>query len=80
MPDMLENRMVVGWQWPDMQNAMKEASSRLRGPGYREIETNIFVPEDDAFSYALERLLQDKDLQNEFLGLFYSGDYWIKEE
>lgn len=55
----------------------------LDGPGFEEIGTGIFVPEEDAYQYAMERISQDEDLQKEFketvVEWFYSGN-WIKED
>lgn len=52
-------------------------------PGYREIGTDIFVRDEDAYRYAIERISQDKDLMQEFKEMlvewFYSGN-WIKED
>ena len=46
--------------------------------GYEEIGTGIFVPEEDAFEYALERVSLDEEEKQEFVDWFYSGN-WIKE-
>lgn len=51
MPEMLENRMVVGWQWPDAQ---EDAEDVKNVAGYREIKSGTFIPKEDAFDYALE--------------------------
>lgn len=56
-----------------------DIKERLNGPGYREIETDIFVSEEDAYKYALERISQDENLKQEFVELFYSGN-WVKED
>lgn len=83
----VENRMVVGWQWPQ---ELAEAGEKLNRKGYRELGTGIFVPEEDAFSYALEHCMEIvppgiheiKWLQ-EFRRMleewFYSGN-WVWEE
>lgn len=56
---------------------------RLNGAGYEEIGTGIFVPEEDAYEYAMERISSDEDLQKEFKEMFvewfYSGN-WVKED
>ncbi|MDE5909828.1 MAG: hypothetical protein K2H52_13955 [Lachnospiraceae bacterium] len=77
MPEMIENRMVVDseWDW----NAPVEVKEKLRGTGYKEIGTGIFVPDEDAYDYALERISQDGDMKQEFVKWFYSGD-WVKED
>lgn len=74
--EQVENRMVVEWQWPD---APQKVSEKLNGPGCAEIGSGIFVPEEDAYEYALERVSQDEDLKQEFVEWFYSGN-WIKED
>lgn len=60
---------------------------KLNGAGYKELRSGIFVPEEDAYDYAMERISQDGDLKQEFkqefeerlVEWFYSGS-WIKEE
>lgn len=51
--------------------------------GYKDMETGIFVSEEDAYDYAMERVSQDEDLEQEFketvVEWFYSGN-WIKED
>ena len=46
--------------------------------GYEEIGTGIFVPEEDAFEYALEQISLDEEEKQDFVEWFYSGN-WIKE-
>ena len=77
MPEQIENRMVVDseWEW----NKQVEISKERNGTGYKEIGTMIFVPDEDAYGYALERISQDEELKQEFIEWFYSGN-WIKEE
>lgn len=74
---MTENRMVVDseWEW----NESTKIKEKMNDPGYKEINTGIFVPEEDAFEYAMERVSQDENLKREFLDWFYS-DNWIKED
>lgn len=82
MPEMIENRMVVDpeWKWKE---DFPEISEKLNGKGYFETGTGNFVPEEDAYEYAMERISQDEDLQKEFkeaiVEWFYSGN-WIKED
>lgn len=73
----IENRMVVDSQWS--WNTPVEVREKLMAPGYREIGTSVFVPEEDAYDYALERISQDEDLKKEFVEWFYSGN-WVREE
>lgn len=55
----------------------------LGGAGYTEIGSDIFVPEESAYDYAMERIYQDEDLKREFREMlvewFYSGN-WVKED
>lgn len=48
--------------------------------GYEEIGTGIFVPEEDAFEYALKMVSIDKDLKQKFLEWFYSDSGLVPEE
>lgn len=50
----------------------------LSRAGYEEIGTGIFVPEEDAYKYAMERISWDEDLKSEFVEWFYSGN-WVYE-
>lgn len=75
----IENRMVVDSLWEHIEKVTGESREKLRGSGYEEIGTGIFVPEEDAYRYALERISLDEDLKQEFVEWFYSGN-WIKEE
>ena len=43
--------------------------------GYEEIGTGNFVPEENAFEYALERVSLDEEEKKEFLEWFYSGNF-----
>ena len=75
----LENRMVVDAEWRLLESHIPdETMQKLNGAGYEEIGSGIFVPEKDAYAYAMERISLDKDLQKELVEWFYSGN-WIKE-
>lgn len=78
----LENSMVVDSKWSFL-NTSPEISERLKAPGYKEVRTGIFVPEEDAYEYALERVSLDEDLKREFEEMvvewFYSVN-WVKED
>lgn len=82
----IQNRMVVDseWEWDQTNLEGNEIKEKLKGPGYLEIETETFVPEEDAFEYAMEKISQDEDLKQEFKKMlvewFYSGGEWIKED
>ena len=77
----LENRMVIDSEWKRIDP--QGARIQLIGPGYKEIGTEIFVPEEDAYDYAMERISTDEDLKKEFkdsvVEWFYSGN-WVKED
>lgn len=81
MIEQIENRMIVDSEWKC--NEPTEIKEKLNKAGYEEIGTGIFVPEEDAYRYAMERVSQDEDLQKEFketvVEWFYSGN-WIKED
>lgn len=76
----VENRMVVDSEWEHTY----PVEVVLNQPGYHEMGTNVFVPESEAYEYALERCLngtkQDqKEFKEMLVDWFYSGN-WIKEE
>lgn len=71
----IENKMVVSWCWPDDSQDVKE---KLNDAGYEETGTGIFVPQENVYDYALERLSLDEDLRQEFVEWFYS-DNWVYE-
>ena len=49
---------------------------KLNGSGYLEIGTGIFVADEDAFDYALERISEcTEEEKKEFLEWFYSS--WV---
>ncbi len=81
---MVENPMVVDSFWPlereENRAGPEEFRAKINGPGYRGVgpEEGIFVAEEDAFEYALERISFDKDAKKELVEWFYSGN-WIKE-
>ncbi len=76
--EQIENRMVIDSLWVNLEK-QHEVKEKLNGPGYEEVGTRIFVPEEDAYDYALERISQDEELKQEMVEWFYSGN-WIREE
>ena len=64
-------------------NAPEEIKEKLNKKGYMGLRTGIFVPEEDAYDYVIERVSMDENLCQEFrkmvVGWFYSGD-WIEVE
>ncbi len=76
--EMLENRMVVDSEWFLLEKGLSQpAEVKLNGSGYEEIGTGIFVSEEDAYQYALERIGQSEELKKELVEWFYSGS-WVK--
>lgn len=43
--------------------------------GYLEISKYLFIEEMNAFSYALDQIVSNKDLQQEFVEWFFSGNF-----
>lgn len=81
MPKTFENHMVLDSCWTLLENFSEEneeISQKLRGSGFEEIATGVFVPEEDAYDYAMERVSENEDLKREFVEWFYSVN-WIKE-
>ena len=78
---LVENRMVVDseWRWKEDRKSVEEV---VLEKGYHQMGTNVFVPEDEAYEYALDRCLNGED-HKEFREMlvewFYSGN-WVKED
>ena len=75
--EMIENRMLIDSEW--ITTDPIEIREKLNGKGYREIGTDIFVPDGDAYKYALERIDQDEELQKELVYWFYFNN-WVRED
>lgn len=80
----VENKMVLDSLWENIEKSVSETNEKLNGSGWEEKDTGIFVPEEDAFDYAMERISQDEDLKQELkemvLDWFFSSNWiWIKE-
>lgn len=87
----IENSMVVDSFWKNQEDKEDlEIKRKLNGPGWTEFKTGIFVPEEDAFNYALERCLEvvpnfvhrmkwTPEFKEMLVEWFYSGN-WVKEE
>ena len=78
----VENRMVVESEW-DWQKT-EEVEAVVNEKGYHEMGTNKFVPEADAFEYALDRCMngseaEQKEFREMLVDWFYSGN-WVKED
>lgn len=87
MPEKIENRMVMDLQRSDFPAETKE---KLSGSGYKKIGSEIFVPEEDAFDYALIQCMEippdgilktkwTQDFRDMLVEWFYSEN-WIRVE
>ena len=78
---MIENRMLVDSEWPEHWGVSEpeETEEKSRGSGWEEIGAGTFVPEEEAYDYALKSISLDEGLKQEFINWFYSGN-WIKED
>ena len=80
----VENRMVVDSEWTWIESEEAEEASAQNEKGYHEIGTNVFVPDEDAYEYALDRCMngteeEQKEFKEMLVEWFYSGN-WIKED
>lgn len=83
MSEQIENRMIVDSEWEF--NAPQDVKEKLNGKGFHEVGTGNFVPESEAYEYALERCLNGteediKEFKEMLVEWFYSGGDWRKEE
>lgn len=89
MADSIENRMVLDHEWQLPPEASEEEKNVLDGPGWVNAEGGVFVPEEDAFAYALEQCVESipeglhgikwqDDFKEMLVDWFYSS--WIWEE
>lgn len=80
----VENRMMIDSEWARLEQEIPEnVREKIKETGYHEIGTNNFVPESEAYEYALERCLHGSEEEiRDFKGMlvcwFFSGN-WIKE-
>ena len=82
MAHQIENRMVVDSEWEHITPV--EVQKKLSEPGYHEYGTNVFVPESEAYDYALERCLHGseedmKEFREMLVEWFYSGN-WRRDD
>lgn len=86
--DRIENRMAV-YPEPDPY-IYPEITERLNGSGYKQLGAGVFVPEEDAFEYALEQCVEivpeglsgivwTEEFREMLVEWFYSGN-WVKED
>lgn len=91
MIEIVENPMVMENLYSSSaRDSEEEIKRKLSGPGWTEIGTGTFVPEEDAFNYALERCFEvvpnfvhrlkwTQEFKNMLVEWFYSGN-WVKED
>ena len=79
----VENRMVVDSEWRFPGNVSDEVREKLTEPGYHQMGTGNFVPESEAYEYALEQCLHgsEEDIKEfkEMLVEWYFSGNWVKE-
>lgn len=86
MSEQIENRMLIDSEWENLEKDIpQEVREKLNRNGYHEIGTGNFVPEEEAYEYALERCLHGterdtKEFKEMLVEWFYSGGDWRKEE
>lgn len=80
MFERIENPVVVDSLWRDKERCPdKTIEEKLDGPGWKDMDNGVFVPAEDGYEYALERISLDEELKQEFVEWFYSGN-WVREE
>lgn len=78
VPDNYDQFLIHERQVQHMTENIKKCVSEK---GYIKLcgmDKGTFVSQEDALSYAIERLKEEKETQKEFLYWFYSGE-WAKE-
>lgn len=79
----IENRMVVDSEWERLTPV--EVDKVLSEAGYHEDGTNVFVPDSQAYEYALDRCLYGseddiKEFKVMLVEWFYSGGNWRRDK
>ena len=80
MPERIENRMVVDHEWNFLSRQYAEVQEVLSEPGYMQFGSNLFVPEKEAYDYALAQCLygseeDQKEFKKMLVEWFYSGNW-----
>ena len=81
--EQIENKMVVDSIWERLESKVpEEIKEKLREPGYTEFGTGNFVPDSEAYEYALQHCLNGteeevKEFKEMLVEWFYSGN-WIR--
>lgn len=81
MPEQIENKMVIDALWEHTDAKEEEI---INEKGFHELGTNNFVPEKEAYEYALDCCLngteqEQKEFKEMLVEWFFSGN-WIREE
>lgn len=81
---MVDNILVNNAYWADVEKREESVEKVLSQKGYHELGTNVFVPEEDAYEYALDRCMngteeEQKEFKEMLVEWFYSGN-WVKEK
>ena len=86
MPERIENSMVVDDHWNEIEYGVRRGACPDPEPegagdgGWIEMGTGLFIPQEDAFDYAVEKLLcATEEEKREFVEFFYSGNYIYQE-
>lgn len=86
MPERVENSMVVDGWWNEVEYGVKrgacpgQGQEEPKGRGWVEMGTRTFIPEEDAFDYAVRKLeAGTEEERQEFVEFFYSGNYIYRE-
>lgn len=80
----VENLMVNDdhWCWQEKEYLPEEVAKEK---GYHEYGTNTFIPDKEAFDYALDRCIngseeEQKEFKEMLVDWFYRGGNWNREE
>ena len=81
---MVDNILVNDAYWADVEKRKESVEKVLSQNGYHELGTNVFVPEEDVYEYALDRCMngteeEQKEFKEMLVEWFYSGN-WVKEK
>lgn len=81
----VENLMVNDDHWRWQEKGLQDAGETLAEKGYHETNTNVFVADEEAYGYAIDRCMNgSEEEQREFKEMlvewFYSGGNWRREE
>lgn len=76
MFERIENPAVVDSLWRGREGYQDKAiEEKLNGPGWEDMDTGVFIPAEDGYKYALEKIGQDDDLKAEFVEWYFSVNF-----